>query len=51
MGVYISLFIPRTDENKMYFRAIKSRMPNVGENLFQAEPIYDGYEEFLKNLP
>ena len=50
MGVYISLFLPRTEENKKYFEAINSRMKNVGENLFKAVPIYDGYEDFLNKL-
>lgn len=50
MGFYISLFLPRTKENKKYFLNLKSRMYNVGKNLFEAKPSYGSYEEFLDSI-
>ena len=50
MGVYISLFLPRTEENKHYFLNLKSRMNNVGVNLFNSVPQYSSYEEFLSSI-
>ena len=50
LGVYISLFLPRNMENKKYFDNIKSRMENVGDNLFNSEPLYNSYEDFISSL-
>lgn len=50
MGVYIQLFLPRTEESRQYFLNLKSRMYNVSENLFEAKPSYGSYEEFLDSI-
>lgn len=50
MGVYIDLFLPRTPENKVYFDKINSRFENVGNNLYNHNPTFSSFEEFIDSI-
>lgn len=48
MGMYIALFLERTEENKKYFDNVFCRLENASENLWKMPCKYKSLDDFLK---